>query len=361
MHLPGMLHAAFGRNPHAHATFESIDVTAARALPGVVAVLTAVDLADRVGVMQPIGPQGSPHAALRPLASDRVRSRRPIAIVVASSRAIAEDACELIEATYSPIEAIVSIAAALDADKPAVFDSAGTNKLYNETWNYGDVDEAFAAATHVVAHTFPLSRMTNAPMETDVWPLWTIDWWRLAKSSPFTLPIISSRLPVTSCQLLSNPSPPGAGDRPWTLAVFVRAGIRQPGRRSVAAALHDGAAGELGSRTASRRMMAVMLQTNSSMPRSRAMSKPHHPRRPAAHVHRSRLEPVDDIAVDHVQLARAHRVPQRVPHPQFPFPVHGRRDEQGHRGRLPWSLGRGNVVASACCNSWPARWALNLT
>ena len=65
MHLPGMLHAAFGRSPHAHAVLESIDVAAARALPGVVAVLTAADFADRVGVMQPIGPKGTPHAPLR--------------------------------------------------------------------------------------------------------------------------------------------------------------------------------------------------------------------------------------------------------------------------------------------------------
>src|SRR5687768_10468749 len=101
MHLPGMLHAAFGRSPHAHAVLESIDVTAARALPGVIAVLTAADLADRVGVMQPIGPKGHQTPPYGPLASDRVRFvGDPIAIVVARSRAIAEDACELIDATY---------------------------------------------------------------------------------------------------------------------------------------------------------------------------------------------------------------------------------------------------------------------
>ena len=58
MHVTGMLHAAFCRSPHAHAVLESIDATGARALPGVVAVLTAAEFADRVGVMQPIGPKG---------------------------------------------------------------------------------------------------------------------------------------------------------------------------------------------------------------------------------------------------------------------------------------------------------------
>ena len=68
----------------------------------------------------------------------------------------------MIEATYSPIEAIVSIVAdALDADEPAVFDG-GPNKLYNETWNYGNMTARFAAATHVVAHTFRLSRDQRA-------------------------------------------------------------------------------------------------------------------------------------------------------------------------------------------------------
>jgi len=90
----------------------------------------------------------------------------PIAIVIARSRAIAEDACELIDARYTPLAPIVSVADALDPDKPAIFASAGTNKMYNESWNYGDVDTAFANAAHVVSHTFRLSRMTNAPMES---------------------------------------------------------------------------------------------------------------------------------------------------------------------------------------------------
>ena len=167
MHVPGMLHAAFCRSPHAHAVLESIDSAPARALPGVIAVFTAAEFVDRVSAMQPIGPKGHHTPPYGPLASDRVRFvGDPIAIVVATSRAIAEDACELIDATYSPLAPVVSIADALDSDKPVVFESAGTNTLYNESWDYGDVDDAFAAATHVIAHTFRLSRMTNAPMES---------------------------------------------------------------------------------------------------------------------------------------------------------------------------------------------------
>lgn len=167
MRVHGMLHAAFCRSPHAHATVDAIDATAARALPGVVAVITAAELADRVGPMQPIGPKGHQTPAHSPLASDRVRFvGDPVAIVVATSRAIAEDACELIDASYTPLAPIVTIDDALDHDKPVIFDSAGTNRLYYEAWDYGEVDDAFANAAHVVAHTFRLSRMTNAPMES---------------------------------------------------------------------------------------------------------------------------------------------------------------------------------------------------
>ena len=167
MRVPGMLHAAFCRSPHAHATVTAIDVTAARTLDGVVAVFTAADFADRVGPMQPIGPKGHQTPPYAPLAADRVRFvGDPVAIVVATSRAIAEDACELVNVTYEPLTPVVSIADALDGNRPAIFESAGTNRLYSEQWDYGDVDTAFASAAHVVSHTFRLARMTNAPMES---------------------------------------------------------------------------------------------------------------------------------------------------------------------------------------------------
>ena len=162
----GTVHAAFCRSPHAHAHVTAVDVAAARALPGVVAVYTAADLADRVKPMRSIGPSGHHTPPYAPLASDRVRFvGDPIAIVVATSRAIAEDACELIEAAFEPLVPIVSFDDALDPAKPAIFDSAGTNRMYNESWSYGDPDSAFASAAHVIAETFTLSRMTNAPME----------------------------------------------------------------------------------------------------------------------------------------------------------------------------------------------------
>lgn len=167
MRVPGMVHAAFCRSPHAHATVTSVDVAAARSLSGVVAVFTAADFADRVGPMQPIGPKGHHTPPYAPLASDRVRFvGDPVAIVVATSRAIAEDACELIDVGYEPLTPVVSIDDALDGNLPAIFASAGTNRLYSEQWTYGDVDTAFATAAHVVSHRFRLARMTNAPMES---------------------------------------------------------------------------------------------------------------------------------------------------------------------------------------------------
>src|SRR4030095_4242218 len=100
--LPGMLHAVFVRSPHAHARIAAIDADRARALPGVRAVLTAVDLGDAASEL-PIVP---PHPALRGrnfrlLASDRARFvGEAVAVVVAETRETAEDARELIDVAW---------------------------------------------------------------------------------------------------------------------------------------------------------------------------------------------------------------------------------------------------------------------
>ena len=104
LQLPRMVHAAFLRSPYAHADIQGIDPSAAKAAPGVVAVLTGNDL---VGVVEPYVGVLSHLAGLRsppqmPLAVDRARwAGEPIAMVLADTRAAAEDAVELIEADLS--------------------------------------------------------------------------------------------------------------------------------------------------------------------------------------------------------------------------------------------------------------------
>ncbi|HEX6289322.1 MAG TPA: hypothetical protein VFZ66_09040, partial [Herpetosiphonaceae bacterium] len=116
VHLPGMLHAAFARSSYAHATIAGVDVEAARSLPGVIAVFTAEDLGD---FWQPspllVPPPPAEHVIFNErtagqLAKDKVRYvGEPIAMVVAESRYIAEDAAELIEVEYEPLPAVVDL------------------------------------------------------------------------------------------------------------------------------------------------------------------------------------------------------------------------------------------------------------
>ncbi|NND22589.1 MAG: xanthine dehydrogenase family protein molybdopterin-binding subunit, partial [Silicimonas sp.] len=127
--LPRMVHAAFLRSPYAHATIAGLDVAEARSMPGVVAVYTGADLADHVepyvGVLSHLA--GLRSAPQHPLAVDRVRWQgEPVVMVIAKSRAAAEDAVETIMPDYEELPALTDPEAALAADAPrlhAAFDS----------------------------------------------------------------------------------------------------------------------------------------------------------------------------------------------------------------------------------------------
>ncbi|MCU1344485.1 MAG: xanthine dehydrogenase family protein molybdopterin-binding subunit, partial [Acidimicrobiia bacterium] len=171
--LPGMLHAAFMRSSVAHARLLSIDVSAARALPGVIAVYTGADMVARtkateagavIGVNQMPGMR-SPrfHFAL---ATDKVRFvGDPIALVVAESRYIAEDALQLIDEEYEFLEPILTYEDALDPSKPALFEDVGDNIALRDEMTVGDVDAVFARADRVIRTTLSVHRHQNVPME----------------------------------------------------------------------------------------------------------------------------------------------------------------------------------------------------
>lgn len=168
LHLPGTVHAAFLRSPYAHATITGIDTTAAKALDGVLAVYTHDDLA--AGGVYPMAvPQGPPDYALPSftvLASDKVRLiGDPVALVIAESRYVAEDALALIWVDYEPLDAVATKEQALADDAPVIWESIGSNVMYREDISVGDVAAAFAEADKVVRHTFVSPRMTNTPME----------------------------------------------------------------------------------------------------------------------------------------------------------------------------------------------------
>jgi carbon-monoxide dehydrogenase large subunit len=169
--LPGMLHAAFVRSDLARARITRLDVSAARALAGVRAVLTAADLNPGLGSLQPTmfqtDPPPSPCAPLRALADGDVRFvGDPVALVVAESRYVAEDACELVEVEYEPLAPIVDPEAARGS-ADLVHPELGSNVAMTvPTPPDPELDAVFASAAHVVRERLVQHRHTNVPMET---------------------------------------------------------------------------------------------------------------------------------------------------------------------------------------------------
>jgi aerobic carbon-monoxide dehydrogenase large subunit len=169
--LPGMLHAAFVRSPLAHGRVLAVDAEAARALPGVVAVLTGADLA---AVTVP-GPDpllalmggGGPMPEYSLLATDKVRfAGDPVAIVVAEDRYLAEDGCELVEVDYEDLPPVMNAAFALDAGSPLVFANLGDNIVGpHKRSEFGDVDGTFKDADRVAEFRIDVHRHQNVPME----------------------------------------------------------------------------------------------------------------------------------------------------------------------------------------------------
>ncbi|MBO0728674.1 MAG: xanthine dehydrogenase family protein molybdopterin-binding subunit [Acidimicrobiaceae bacterium] len=167
--VPGMLHAAFLRSPFAHARISRINVADARELPGVVAVFTGADIEAAtvpIQVMPQFPDFRSP--TYLAMATDRVRFVGDlVAIVVAESRYVAEDALEMIDVDYDTLPPVVSFADAQDPRLPPLFDDVGGNVLYRVHSTHGpSIDSAFSAADMVIKETFTQSRQANVPMET---------------------------------------------------------------------------------------------------------------------------------------------------------------------------------------------------
>jgi carbon-monoxide dehydrogenase large subunit len=163
--LPGTLHAAFVRSPVARATIRSIDVSKALALPGVVAVFTG---RDDWPLLPPWWPSEGQMPRLRPLAVDDVRfAGDPVAVVIAESRYIAEDAGELVDVDYDVLEPVVSYVTAGDAGAPLVHPEMTSNVVSSTASPPApDLDAAFAAADHVFTETIRSHRCTQVPIET---------------------------------------------------------------------------------------------------------------------------------------------------------------------------------------------------
>jgi carbon-monoxide dehydrogenase large subunit len=172
LELAGMVHVAFLRSPYAHARILGIDVSRARQREGVIAVYTAADL----GSYWQHGPLLVPPPPVEgmvfnertqvPLAKDKVRQLgEPIAIVVAVSRYVAEDALPDIEVDYEPLPAVVDIEKALAPDAPLVHEDVGSNLAAYVPQKKGDYAAAKAEADVVIRRRFHYDRGAAAAIE----------------------------------------------------------------------------------------------------------------------------------------------------------------------------------------------------
>ena len=163
---PGALHAAFVRSPHAHARIASIATERALASPGVAAVLTGADLEGAVGALPP----GSLEDGVVADAGHPVLARgtaryagEAVALVLAESRAAAEDAVDLVRVEYDPLPPVLDARGA-STDPVRLHEEHG-NVLVHWARTAGDVTGAFATADHVVSASFRIPRLVAAPLE----------------------------------------------------------------------------------------------------------------------------------------------------------------------------------------------------
>ncbi len=170
--LPGMLHAAFVRSPYAHARIQSIDAGLAREMEGVHAVYTADDLGDyfRHGpllVSPPPIERLTFHGKTQPiLARGKVRHvGEPVAVVVAESRYLAEDAAAQVLVDYEFLPAVVGLEEATKSDSAAVHEDLPGNLAAHVIQEKGDYEKARAAADLIVKRKFSYDRGTAAAME----------------------------------------------------------------------------------------------------------------------------------------------------------------------------------------------------
>src|SRR5579864_5538662 len=166
--LTGMLHICFVRSTYAHAKINSVDVSKAAALPGVVCTLTGKEVKGLVQPFIEIGPDVGQKIADYPMAIDRVVYQgEPVAAVVAETRMGAEDAAELVEVDYEPLPAVMT---AEDASKgeTLIHPQMGPHPNWHGLFEYGNVERALKQAAHVVhISRLHFHRFSSTPLENN--------------------------------------------------------------------------------------------------------------------------------------------------------------------------------------------------
>ena len=172
LNIPGALHLALVRSPYAHARIVSVDVSAALAMPGVVAAYTGADLMDLWAAPMPSAWPVTPdmkNPAHYPVATGKVTYvGDAVAVVLATSEAAARDAVEAVTVDYEALPAVIDLEDAL-SDRVVIHEGEGTNRTF--TWDLkveghdGQVDEAFATAAYTVSERYVQQRLIPMAME----------------------------------------------------------------------------------------------------------------------------------------------------------------------------------------------------
>src|SRR5262245_22024330 len=168
---PGMLTMAIVRSPHPHARVTRINVTAAQAVPGVVAVLTAADFKPLLSGTHPVAPAfvAEKHTVPErfPIADDEVAFQgEPVVVVVAENRELAVDGAEVVEIEYEPLPAVMDLLGALDSGSAKTHTGLVDNVAWDLTYSPEDaVKDAFAEAEVIVKERILQQRLAPVPME----------------------------------------------------------------------------------------------------------------------------------------------------------------------------------------------------
>jgi carbon-monoxide dehydrogenase large subunit len=162
--LPGMLHAAVLRSPVAHARIVRIDASRARALPGVLGVVTGEDAKE---MTNPVPAFCAEPVTEYALAVDKVRyAGEAVAAVAAVDRYTAEDAVGLIEVEYEPLRIVADPHEAMKPDAPKVHENLPSNLVFEKTLSFGDVEGDFGSADRVIRRRLRWHRVSAQPLET---------------------------------------------------------------------------------------------------------------------------------------------------------------------------------------------------
>lgn len=161
--IPGTLVATVVRSPHPHARIVSVDLEAARAVPGVACVIGPEEVLE---TLRPFPLSLQAPTPYYPVGTDKVRYvGEPVAVVVAGDRYAAEDAAELVNIEYELLSTVVDTKKAMEESAPVLHEDAGSNVVSDRSFSYGDPETAFAEASRVIEAEYSFPRYSSTPME----------------------------------------------------------------------------------------------------------------------------------------------------------------------------------------------------